>query len=72
MYNLAKLHAQMGDIKGAWKWLESSLQKGFRYGLVLREEKIWDRYRPIPKWQQLMNAYEMKKYSEKRENYDKF
>lgn len=56
-YTIARLHAQMTDNEGAWRWLETSLKKGFNYSWVLKFDPVWEPYRNSKKWNDLIAQY---------------
>ncbi len=62
LYTLAGLYAKTGNNTEAWKWLEESLVKGFRYSWVLQFDQAWKNFRNTKRWDDLMKRFPMKKY----------
>ena len=62
LYSIAKLYARMDDRQDAWKWLELSMIRGFRYHWVLDFDETWDSYRKQNKWMELQKRYPAKQY----------
>lgn len=50
VYTIARLYAQTGNKEEAWKWLRSSIGKGFNYYWVLKYDRTWDAYRKSQQW----------------------
>jgi Tfp pilus assembly protein PilF len=52
-YTIARLYAQMKNINEAWKWLKSSIDKGFNYYWVLKYDSAWNDYRNLQQWKDI-------------------
>ena len=61
-YTIAKLYAQSGNKTEALKWLENSIQKGFRYSYVLQFDAVWDEYRNNENWKRVIEKMKPKVY----------
>jgi Tfp pilus assembly protein PilF len=61
-YSMARLYAKTGNEIEAWKWLEESMKKGFRYSWVLQFDPAWKNFRNTKKWNDLIKRFPMKKY----------
>jgi len=44
------------------KWLENSIQKGFRYSYVLQFDAVWDEYRKDENWKKVIEKMKFKVY----------
>ena len=62
MYTIARLNAKLGNDAEAFKWLESSLKKGFKYSYVLRFDPYTENLRKSAKWNPLVKRFTMKPY----------
>ncbi len=62
IYTIAGQYAKTGNVTAAWKWLEESMKKGFRYSWVLRFDPSWKNFRSTKKWNALISRFPMKKY----------
>ena len=62
MYTIARLNAKLGNDTEAFKWLETSLQKGFKYSYVLRFDPYTENLRKSAKWDPLLKRFIMKAY----------
>jgi tetratricopeptide (TPR) repeat protein len=63
IYTIARLYAQTGNKKEAWKWLEESLKKGFNYLWVLQFDLSWKDFRKTGRWINLISGIHPKHYS---------
>ena len=74
-YDAACLYAIMGDSETALRYLEDSLEKGFRRFAHIRRDRGLDNIRKLPQFNNLIEEYEQKLKSEIIEyssNGDKF
>ncbi len=62
LYTIAGQYAKTGNEMKAWKFLEESLKKGFRYSWVLQFDPSWKNFRNTKKWNDLIKRFPMKKY----------
>jgi tetratricopeptide (TPR) repeat protein len=62
LYHIARLNAQMGNKKEAWKWLGLAIQNGFCYAYVLKYDPVFAVLRESPKWGQLLQPYRFVDY----------
>ena len=62
LYTIASLYAKAGNGTEAWKWLQESLIKGFRYSWVLQYDPSWKNLRNTKNWDNLIKRFPMKKY----------
>lgn len=63
LYTIAGQYAKMENETEAWKWLEESMKKGFRYSWVLQFDPSWKKLRNTKQWNDLIKRFPMKKYS---------
>jgi tetratricopeptide (TPR) repeat protein len=63
IYTIAKLYAQSGNKTEALKWLENSIQKGFRYLYILQFDTAWEEYRSNENWKTVVGKIKPKVYA---------
>jgi len=56
MYTIARLYARMNNKKEAWKWLRTSIEKGFSFYWVLKQDESWNAFRKQPQWKQITGS----------------
>ncbi|HMK27207.1 MAG TPA: caspase family protein [Chitinophagaceae bacterium] len=62
LYTIAGQYAKTGHAAEAWKWLEESMKKGFRYSWVLKFDPSWKNFRDTKRWNDLTRRFPVKKY----------
>lgn len=67
LYNIARTMELSGKPIESLKWLEKSLDSGFRYYAVLNTDPAWTKARSTGKFQSLLKKYEPKVYIEPKE-----
>lgn len=60
MYTIARIYALQNKQADAWKWLALAISKGFNYYWVLKFDESWNKFRSMPRWNQLTGALKPK------------